>query len=174
MFGKMIKINNARLSYPSLFQKGNFKGEVTNYSATLLIPKSNKKFKDEYDAEMKSIMDNFKNIKLKASLRDGDDEDNEDPAHHGCWVLKASSNRRPVVLDRDMSQITEDDDKIYAGCYVNAAVTPYYSTEAKHGKKIIYCNLHGIQFVKDGEAFGGTGFNPNSVFGEIGENEVDI
>lgn len=174
MFGKMIKINNARLSYHALFQKGTYNGEVTNYSATLLIPKSNKKFKEDYDAEIKRIMAEFSNIKLKASLKDGDDEDNEDPAHVGCWILKANSGRRPVVLDRDMSQLTEEDNRIYAGCYINAAITPYYTTNAKHGRKIIYSVLHGIQFVKDGEAFGGGGFDPNSVFGEIGENEVDI
>ena len=48
--------------------------------------------------------------------------------------------------------LTEDDNRIYSGCYVNASVELWYQKNA-YGKRV-NANLLGIQFFKDGEAFG--------------------
>ena len=67
-------------------------------------------------------------------------------------ALKGSSNKRIPVFDKDRSPITEEDQKIYAGCYVNAIFDFWYSSHPKGGKQIL-ANLLGVQFKRDGEAF---------------------
>ena len=66
--------------------------------------------------------------------------------------FKSSANKRPIVIDRDKSPLIEEDNKIYAGCYVNAIVD--VCVQNNNYGKIVNGNLYGIQFVKDGEAFG--------------------
>ena len=95
------------------------------------------------------------------SLKDADAEVNgmgevlseKNPAYKGCYILEANSTRRPVTLNRDKSQVTEDDGIIYSGCYVNASLAAdgYTFEKVKRGVK---CYLNGVQFVADGERFG--------------------
>ena len=63
-----------------------------------------------------------------------------------------TNNKRPMVIDRDKSPLTEDDNKIYAGCYVNAVIELWFQNNG-FGKRV-NANLLGVQFLKDGEPFG--------------------
>jgi hypothetical protein len=54
-------------------------------------------------------------------------------------------------VDRDRSLITEDDNKLYAGCYVNAIIELWVQDNS-YGKRV-NANLLGVQFFKDGEPF---------------------
>jgi len=149
-----IILKDVRLSFPSLFHKAVFNGEETKFEATFLINKAThgpkiKEIKAEIDALIK---ENLKGAKIppdKICLKDGDDIDYA--GYAGNMSLKASSTKRPIVIDRDKSPLTEDDNKFYAGCYVNASLELWVQNN-QYGKRI-NCNLLGVQFHKDGEPF---------------------
>lgn len=149
-----IKLTNVRLSFPSLFRKATFSGEETKFEATFLLDKVAHADKiAEIDAAIKALIkDNLKGTKLaadKVCLRDGDDV--EYAGYAGSMSIKASAPKRPLVLDRDRTPLTEADERLYAGCYVNASVE-LWAQNNQWGKRI-NCNLLGVQFFKDGEPF---------------------
>ena len=172
-----IKLKNVRLSFPSLFQKATFEGKLTKYEATLLLSK------EEHEGLIKNIEDeigyrikkDLKGIKLGAHLRclkDGDEIDYAGYAGH--MSLKASNGKRPMIIDNDKTTLVEDDNKIYAGCYVNAIVDLWVQNNG-FGKRI-NANLLGIQFVKDGEPFadGETAAADDfDIFGTVANEEDD-
>jgi hypothetical protein len=168
---KSVKIPNARLSFPSLFHKAEFNGNVGKYEATFLFPKSDTK---TYNAIMDGIEACKKENKLKVGadkicIKDGDDVEYD--GYEGMWAVKASNSKRPTVIDRDKTPLTEDDDKIYAGCYVNAIID-FWGQNNSYGKRI-NANLLGVQFVKDGEPFGdGAKVASEDDFDEIDEDEL--
>tara|TARA_R100000951_G_scaffold20775_2_gene17346 strand:- start:6141 stop:6668 length:528 start_codon:yes stop_codon:yes gene_type:complete len=149
-----IKLNNVRISFPSLFRKATFSGEETKFEATFLLGK------EEHAATIAEIetaisdltKDKLKGAKLKADkicLKDGDDIDYV--GYAGNMSIKASNAKRPMVLDRDRTQLAEEDGRIYAGCYVNG-VLELWAQNNQYGKRI-NANLLGVQFIKDGEPF---------------------
>jgi len=151
---KKIKISNARISFPSLFRKAVFNGEETKYEATFLIDKkeSAEKIAEINGAIKELIKDQFKGAKIpsdKLCVKDGDTI--EYAGYAGNVSVKASSNSRPLVLDRDKSPLAEDDNRIYAGCRVNAVIE-LWAQNNNYGKRI-NANLLGVQFLKDDEPF---------------------
>lgn len=149
-----IKLNNVRISFPSVFRKATFSGEETKFEATFLL---NKKDQSDQIENLEEKIDDLlkeklKGIKLKADkicLKDGDDIDYA--GYAGNMSIKASSAKRPLVVDRDRSQLSEEDGRIYAGCYVNAMIE-LWAQNNQYGKRI-NANLLGVQFIKDGEPF---------------------
>jgi len=85
-------------------------------------------------------------------------------------TIKASTKKRPLVIDRSKSPITEDDDIIYAGCYVNAIISLWAQNNG-YGKRI-NAQLDGVQFVKDGEPFADNSTSV-SAFDAFDEDEID-
>lgn len=175
----MAKINlkTVRLSFPSLFKKAVFKGvESKKYEATFLIDK--KAQADQIKAIEKEldgfILQTFGAGKAPKSLKitcfqDGDNKDCNGYENH--MALKASTSRRPLVIDRDKSPITEDDNVVYAGCYVNAIVSLWFSDHPTGGKQIL-ANLDGVQFAKDGAPFGDAGISVDA-FDAFGSDDED-
>lgn len=149
-----IKLQNVRLSFPSLFRKAQFQGEETKYEATFMLHKEQhadtiKEIKKAIDA---AIKENLKGAKLPADkicLKDGDESGRDE--YEGYYTIKAANSKRPKVIDRDKSPLTEDDGKPYSGCYVNAVIELWAQNNG-YGKRI-NANLLGVQFAKDGEPF---------------------
>ena len=166
-----IKLNNVRLSFPSLFQKASFNGEEgTKYEATFLFPKTDTK---TYDLVMGAIeqckVDN-KNTKVgadKLCIKDGDNIEYD--GYEGMWAIKGSNAKRITLVGRDKAPVVEEDGIFYSGCYVNAILEPW-SQSNKFGKRI-NANLLGVQFVKDGEPFGD---GPVDVTDDFDEFEDDL
>lgn len=168
---KKIVLKNVRLSYEHIFQAQAFDDNQTpKFSATLIIPKDHPGV-----AELKKALFAAGGEKYPSAfgaagwpkgytcaLKDGDTDTNssgetlaaKNPEYAGCYVLKADSTRRPVVVGRRRESITEADGVIYSGCYVNVslAAAAYEFGKVKKGVK---CYLNGVQFVADGERFGG-------------------
>ena len=147
-----MMLKNVRLSFPSIFQKAEFDGNVGKYEATFLIDKSDTKTKAMLDEAIATAIAEAK-VKVtgdKRCLKDGDDSEYD--GYAGNWSFKAANSKRPTVIDRDKTPIIEEDEKIYAGCYVNAVVDLWIQNN-KFGKRV-NANLYGVQFVKDGEPFG--------------------
>jgi hypothetical protein len=153
-----IKLNNVRLSFPSLFQKAQFNGEETKYEATFLLDKV--KHADVIK-EIKSVIANKISFELKGAkvpadklcLRDGDEVEYD--GYSGHMTLKASTKKRPLVLNKDKSPLTEEDGVVYSGCYVNAIID-LWTQNNNYGKRI-NATLLGVQFAADGEAFSSGG-----------------
>jgi hypothetical protein len=152
-----IILKNVRLSFPSLFQKAEFDGVKTKFEGTFLLDKTTQA--DQIKIVEKAIDDflsaKFPNGAPKSIKRtvfvDGDSKDYDGYANQ--MGFKGSNTKRPTVINRDKSPITEEDDILYAGCYVNAIVDLWYSDHPKGGKQVLG-NVMGVQFVKEGESFG--------------------
>jgi len=151
-----IKISNARLSFPNIFHTSVFGGEDTGkFDATFLL---DKKEHAEIIKTIKVYMQLLADEKFKGKLppddkiclRDGDET--ERPEQQGMMVIKANSKRRPLVINRDKSPITEDDNLIYAGCRVNAIIS-LWAQNNQFGKRI-NASLEGVQFCAHDEPFG--------------------
>lgn len=147
-----IKLENVRLSFPSLYNRSVFNGDEGKFEATFLIPKSNTDLKAALDAAIDEALKEAK-IKVpsdKRCLKDGDESDYDGYANH--WSFKAANDTRPTLVDRDRVQLVADDAVLYAGCYVNAIVDIWVQNN-NYGKRV-NANLFGVQFLKDGEPFG--------------------
>ena len=170
-------LKNVRLSFPAIWKKAVFDGKETKYEATFLLHKD-----DQADqiAALEKLVDDFatetfgagkvpKSLK-RTCLIDGDDKDYDGYANH--MAFKGGSTKRLTIIDRDKTALVEEDGKPYAGCYVNALISLWYSDHPKGGKQILG-NLRGIQFVKDGESFGADGSASVDEFDEL-EDEDDL
>ena len=149
-----IILKNARLSFPSLFATEQYNGQDTGkFAATFLVPKDSKEAKAIKKAIKSAIELKFGKDapkKLKSCVKDGDEVDYD--GYDGMMAIKANTKKRPVLLNKDKSPITEEDDILYAGCYVNVSLE-VYGLDNQYGKRVS-CQLNGIQFAKDGESFG--------------------
>lgn len=160
-----IKIKNARLSFPALFQPEVYGGESTGkYAATLILDKEvhAKEITAIKRATNDLMMETFKG-KIpsdKLALKDGDESGR--PEYAGAYTIKVTTKKRPTIVDRDKTPLVEEDGKPYSGCYVNAIISLWAQNNA-YGKRI-NGNLLGIQFYKDGESFGS---GPIDVSGEF-------
>jgi len=170
-----IMLNNVRISFPSLFRKATFNGEETKFEGTFLIGKKEGKGTiDVIDAAIKAIMrEELKGTKLppdKICFKDGDNI--EYSGYAGNMSIKASSTKRPIVIDRDKSPLTEDDNRIYAGCRVNAVIE-LWAQNNNYGKRI-NASLLGVQFFRDDEPFADGGKGSLSDFEAFGEETADF
>lgn len=172
-----------RLSYPNLFipRKADDNAEP-KYGATLLIPKTDTATIQRVQAAIQAaVRDGVERGTFKQPidptattyppLRDGDTPNKngeprgEEFAGHWFIAAKASTKRKPFVVDQQLQPIINDDE-IYAGAYVNMAVQ-FYAYDSKAGGKGIAASLIGVQKVKDGERLGGPAVEVEDVFGII-------
>lgn len=162
-----ITTGKVRFSYAYLFEpQAPVSGQGDpKYNLTLLIPKSDTvtlgKIKEAIaEARDKYCARNGANAlpaKPNHTLRDGDGQrDNGDdfgPECKGCYVLKVSSKRQPVIVDSFKNEIT-DPEEVYSGCYGRACIEFYgYNTA---GQKGVTATLLSVQKLHDGERLGGT------------------
>jgi hypothetical protein len=163
-----IKLKNVRLSFPSLFHKAAFQGNETKYEGTFLL---NKKTHADSITEIQSaiaekIKTDLKGAKLgadKICLKDGDELDYDGYAGH--FRIKGANGKRPLVIGKDKSPVTEDDNVFYAGCYVNAIIE-LWAQDNGFGKRI-NANLLAVQFAGDGEPFSDGGSS-------VGVDDFDV
>lgn len=171
-----FKLANVRLSFPALFTKAFFDGKETKYEATLLIDKDKQaKLVDQIQGKIDAFIDQQfpagapKALKITC-FQDGDTKDYDGYANH--MALKGTSNSRITIIDRDKTPIVEADGKPYAGCYVNAICSLWYSNHVRGGHQIL-ANLHGVQFYKDGTPFGEGATDVTSEFDSFEDEDGD-
>lgn len=165
-------VRNARLSFPDLFEAVQFQGQGPfQYRASLLVP-ADSAVKKEIDALIDQVAkekwpgnDNQGRPKADAILKaaratqkicfiDGDTKNYN--GYAGNWALTATRSvdaGKPVVVDRAKNAVTKEDGLFYGGCVVNATVE-LWAQDNSFGKTV-RATLVNIQFVKDGESFGG-------------------
>ena len=86
----------------------------------------------------------------KLCLKDGDETDKDEL--QGKYSVKASTKKRPTIINRDRTPIAEDDNIIFAGCYV-VAILSFWAQNNQFGKRI-NGTIEGVQFFKKGDPFG--------------------
>ena len=139
-------------------------GGTPKYSASLIIPKSDKitlgkietAIQAAYDEGQSKLKGNGKSVPalsvLKTPLRDGDKERPDDPAYANSYFINANSVSKPGVVDADCQPIL-DTSEIYSGIYGRASINFYaFNTNGNRG---IACGLNNIQKLRDGEPLGG-------------------
>jgi hypothetical protein len=171
-----IKLQNVRLSFPGLFKAEPFKpGDDPKFKATFLVEKGSPQAaaveaailetaKFKWGAKAEKIINGIRNNPNKFCCQDGDTRSYD--GYEGMLAISAKSTIRPLVIDRDRSPLAEEDGKPYAGCYVNASVEFFAYENSGNG---ISAQLAGVQFVRDGDAFGGGRAADPDEFDDLGE-----
>lgn len=159
----IVKLPDARLFFPDLFQAMEFKGK-TRYRSVFAFPKDGPVHKaveaailqvatEKWGKKAQNKIDEFRPVKQQFCLRDGDKVDYE--GAEGMMVLTANrdeSKGRPLVIDRDKSPLAAKDGRPYSGCYVNGSVEIWAMDGENSG---VWCTLRGVQFNRDGDSFSG-------------------
>lgn len=164
-----IIIKNVRLAFPDLREAVQFQGTGPfSYKATFLVtPGSDadkailaaieKAGKNKWGEKAAAIVAQAKGAGSgKFCYVDGNTKAYDGFA--GNMALSASRSKddgAPKILDRDLSELSVDSGKPYGGCFVNAKVQ-IWGQDNQYGKAI-RATLVAVQFVKDGDSFGGSG-----------------
>ena len=177
----IIKLEGVRLSFPQLFKpraminaRGEPEGEP-KFSATFIMDcekHASLIAKIEKTIERLALDYWKKKMGYKSCLHDGNDKADMDGYGDGLMFITSSRKTRPVVVDRQVNPVTEEDGIIYAGCYVNATVRLWVQ-DNKWGKRV-NAELRAVQFVKDGESFGAGQVNAEDEFKSLDEELDDI
>jgi hypothetical protein len=167
------KIAKTRLSFPSLFRTATFGEQDTGkYEATFILDKvAHAKEIEQIKGEIAKLMKDELKGKIasdKLCLKDGDESGR--PEFEGTYTLKASTKKRPVVIGRDRAPLTEDDNIVYAGCYVNA-IFSLWAQNNQYGKRI-NAQLDGVQFNCDGDPFGEGSISVDE-FADFGDDDFE-
>lgn len=161
----VLRLRDVRLSFPSLFEPSGYKDSKPKYQAAFMIEKGTEdaeNLKKAYAFICKAVFGGKKIPMNMTCLEDGDSEDSR-PEYKGCMVVSAKSLNRPQVVDIKGSPLMATDGKPYAGCYVNASIRIYGTTEYKR----VCAELKAVQFFRDGEPFGAGGVDVESEFGDV-------
>lgn len=178
-----VTIQNVRLSFPNLFEPKTVGGEgEPRYSAAFVIQpgSANAKAlsaaltataKEKWGAKADSILAELKK-KGRVCYREEPLSNSNGEVYEGfedMHVLNAANKARPLVIDRDKTPLTAADGKPYGGCYVNASVD-LWAQDNQFGRRV-NATLKGVQFVKDGDAFGGGAPASPDEFEDLGVGE---
>ena len=155
-----VVTGTVRLSYEHVWEPASINGGEEKYSASLIIPKSDKAtvnaIQKAVDAAIEEGLAKFGGKKpnkaaIKLPLRDGDVE-REDEAYQNSFFVNANSRTAPQIVDRSVQPIL-DRNEVYSGCYIRASIS-FYAFNS-NGNKGIACGLNNIQKIRDGEPLGG-------------------
>jgi len=171
-----------RVSYPNLFKPkaDTFdSSKPAKYSVDLLFPKTDLKncplnaLRNEIEKTIKARWPKRPAF-LNMPIKDGDGTKPKagtpyDEAYHGCWFITLKNTRRPQVVD-SQKRLIENEGDVYGGCYGKASFQLYAYDNT--GTKGVMLSLNNFQKVKDGEAFGAGGTDPENDF-QIEAEEAD-
>jgi len=181
---EVIRLENVRLSYPKLFTPEAFEeGKPKKFQATFLLdpsdPKHAAKIKEIKRAAAKLMHEaygpDFDRKAMKGyCFGNGDNKKKEDGSvregYEGMFYLSASNEKRTAVANRNGAAVLEGQPETpYGGCFVNGTITLWAQNHPKGGKRI-NANLRGVQFVRDGEAFGAAPVSAEDEFEALEDN----
>lgn len=158
-----IKLNNVRLAFPVIWEaKAVQDGDKPSFSAAFLMPPEHPAValiekgievlaKEEWADKAPTILKQMK-ANGRICLQDGDLK-SQYAGYEGHLFINARSATRPLVVDQQKRILAASDGIPYAGCYVNASIE-LWAQANKYGQRI-NASLGGIQFLRDGDAFGG-------------------
>lgn len=153
-----MMIEGVRIAFPALFRPVAMKADdPKKYGLKIILDKV--KDKGQIKNIRKAIEECAKAKwgddipPFKKCLTDGSEHDQYDGIDDTKMTFNATNQKRPTVIDRDRTPLSEEDGKPYGGCYCNVTIE-FWGQDNQWGKRV-NASLTGVQFVKDGEAFGG-------------------
>lgn len=160
-----LTLKDVRLSFPDLFEPKAFKDNPDKrFGANFLIVPGSENHKaieaaivsqakEKFEKKADAMLNSFRGNANKTCYLDGNTKEYQGYEGHMCLsARRKETDGRPKVVDRNGAPLAAADGKPYSGCYVNAIVDIYAQTGQYPG---IRCSLLGVQFVRDGESFGG-------------------
>jgi len=166
-------------------------GQTPKFGVVMMFEKTNpehKKFLNDLHADLNACLveawpDTAKRPRIpligetKSPIKDGDTtldsqgiplcEKNEEYAGH--FIVRASSTRKPITVDRGMAEIL-DSNEIYGGCFCKVNMN-VYSFDMATNKGLTF-GVNGVQKWDDGESFGGGRPDVDSMFtAETGQDD---
>jgi hypothetical protein len=154
-------------------------GQDAKYSATILIPKTDKETLAKINGAIATEQAiGWPNGKLppgfKKPLKDGDGMVDKNGVQRketvGCYVINASSKTKPGIVNAAREDVL-DKNEVYSGCFCRfqLAFQPYNLSSSKG----IGCYLNNIQKIKDGESLAGRE-KASDAFDEYSDNDDDV
>lgn len=124
--------------------------------------------------DLNKIKDDEIELAFYSGTAKADKSDNETyESFRGMLVVPSHqyvSKPKPRIVNRKREDVEPGEEQWpYSGCYVVSHVTLWTQTNLK---KRIGINLKGVQFDKDGEAFGGASEMSNEEFDALGDDEA--
>lgn len=177
----VVMLENVRLAFPTIWTPEQVQGKgKPAFSATFLLTPDHPSLPALKQA-IQSVAaakwgdgagDILKQLVAadRVCLHNGDAKANFD-GFAGNKYVSSRSYTRPLIIDGQRNALAEADGKPYSGCYVNGQVA-IWAQQNQHGKRI-NAQLSGIQFVRDGEAFGGGRVATVDEFSEVSGEGVD-
>lgn len=165
-----IMLPGLRMAFPSIFEASSIEGGTPKFNLKLVVPPSNTALVKQLDDAMMTVAKEKWGAKAESVfaalvktgkkpevcfVREGY-KNRDGEVYSGFedqFYFTASSDTRPLIIDRDKSPLIAADGRPYAGCYVNTSVE-IWAQDNKWGRAI-RAQLKGVQFVKDGDAFSG-------------------
>ena len=188
----VVVLQSVRLSFPKLFKpEASIEGGTPKFGAAFLMDpetetgKANiKALKAAINAAAKKTWAEKAEKVMKAldsdrsGLRDGDTATNGEgdvySGYENMMFVSASNRKRPQVLNRDKTPITEEDNVIYGGCYVDAVVSVWATADKKLGGNGVFATLEVVRFRKDGEAFGASSIDADDYLDDLDDDDDDM
>lgn len=110
----------------------------------------------------------------RVCFREGETFTSEDTGevyegYEGMYALVTNNQTPPTIVNRDRTPLKKDDGVIYSGCYCVVVVRFYAVTGQEKGGNGIFCTLEGVQFLRNGEAFGAAALNAEEAFDDLSD-----
>lgn len=180
----------ARFAFPSVFKFAVFKNKPTDkYEITILLPKLVDGKPNPDVIEMQRAADVLLREKFPTGapksvshtwLIDGDKKDYEGYENH--WAIKAKTNRRPTVIDKNKQAIfppTADDlgsgdyAKLQTGGHYGRLSMGFWFSNHETGGKQVLMNLFGVQLIRDGVPFTAQTEDATDDFDAFGDDDSE-
>ena len=177
----IIRLDDTRIAFPVLWEPEQVGGQgKPAFSATFLMTPEHlalallkegikKVAVDKWGDEAGAILQQLV-ASDRVCLRNGNGKANYD-GFAGNMYVSARGYTRPLVIAADKSALLAEDGKPYSGCYVNAQIS-IWAQANQYGKRI-NAQLGGVQFLRDGESFGGGHVADVSEFDTVNEGGAD-
>ncbi len=149
-----VVTGECRISFPSLFEKTPTQknGDKLKYQATCVIPNGADMsiYRKAMDAALAKKGWTYATLNADLPIKPVDPA--KFPGCEGGYTFRTRSDTKPAVVDESVNQIL-DPAKIYGGCVVKFSLNCYaYDV---NGNKGLSFGLEAVQFIRDGERFGG-------------------
>ncbi len=176
-----IQLTNVRLSFPKLIEavsNANFPNGDKKFGADLILAPNHPDYarimaevgavaSAKWKEQAPAILNMIQNDRRLRCWGKGSEKIKKDTmkpyeGYDGMVYLTTSMNEdRPPIMVRTDGTVCDNANtmeraalarKLYGGCYVNAAVSPW--VQDNQFGRAIRCNLIAVQFLKDGTPFG--------------------
>jgi len=158
---KEVRLSYVHLNEPYVSQQN--PGGKPKYSVTMLIPKSDTATKAEIDRTIKAayekgVKDKWKGARPQMNsplIHDGDGLRTNGtpfgPECKGCWVLTASTARKPGVYPITSPTAPLTPEEVYSGMYAVVTMS-FYNPQSGNP---VACSLDNVFKTRDGEPLSG-------------------